>query len=832
MKKIILPFLLILTGFVSYAQLNPVLSENGKYGFVDALGDTVVPAIYDEAQPFSEGLALVKKLKSYKLIDTTGRLWDKSLLGKISGLRYDWGEFHSGLPMLVPVWECAYIDFNGKKILEIPYRDAESFDNGKAKVYQGDKYNYINHYGMLIGRWQEVPDDYRAIKFKGYFGYVNKNGKLVIDYQFINARDFHDGVAKVSSDGKRWSLINKKGRTISETYEYIGDFEDGAALVRNLGNYGFIDKTGKFLGEWYTKAERYGKGLYKVEKYESFALVRGGMLVTKWFDQIERYSDLYILAKKEGKYAFLNNDGAYVVGWYDQLWTDDQDPYLVFVRNGNDYGFYNTENKFISPMYDTLMFADDIILAKYNDKYGFLDRWGNKITDYEFDFATVFDNGIATVEKAGKVAYINKKGDLVVGWVDKSALKKSPPPGLILVKYGNKYGFETLSGRRVIAAMYDYAEPFSDGLALVMRDPKPMYIDTLGNYKPLSAYPADKSLRLDWGYGHTGKPVVDTVWKVQFIDYEGNVVLDLKDFSRAESFRNGKAKVYKGDKYNYIDKTGKLLGQWKEVPQEYHAAEKGGKFGFIDRNNHTVIPYKFDAADDFKNGYAKVRIGNWRTGKWGYIDKKGNFVTDLYDNVSDIFDGRVIAEKNGQFALIDLHKHVLSQWYDKIGDFNNGMALVVKNGKYSFIDRNGKQIKLWFDKAYPFTEGRARVYLGGKWGFIDTKGNLVIKPQYDAAWDFEGGIAKVGKDGKFAFINKEGKQITGWYDRIYFFSDGMAVVMKDGKWGYIDYNGKLVIPLEYDRAFAFTDGKAMVIKDGKQIFIDKFGNIIEQEDKK
>ena len=825
MKKIFfLSGLLLITTYLS-AQLTLIRTPDNKYGFVNAIGDTIVPPIYDDARPFSEGLALVKKLKDYKLIDTLGQLWDKSELKNNHGFRYDWGEYHSGMPVLIPIWECQYIDVTGKVALTIPYRDAEPFHDNKARVYDADQYAYINHFGMIVEDWKEIPDDYRAVKYKDYFGYVNKNGKLVIDYQYVRALDFKNGIAKVSPDGQKWAIINKKGHYISKFYHNITNFENGVAIVQLGHYYGFIDRTGKFLSGWYEKVEQMDSTLYRVKKSERYALVSSGYQVTKWYDNIERYNKDYWLAQDGNKYAFLNKYGAYVVGWYHKLWIDPNYPEIILVKQKDKFGFYNIKNYYISAMYDSLVFSEGIAMVKLHNKYGFINLYGKQITNIEFDRATPFHNSIATVEKNGKVTYINTEGKPLMDWIDKDIIVKSPPPGLYLVKVGDKYGFQTINGRRVIPAIYDYAEPFSEGLALVKFEPQKMLIDTLGNLKPLRAYPKDPTIRLDWGYRHTGKPIIVTTWKtIAFINPEGKKVLFVP-YQDAESFKGGRAKVYKGDKYNYIDKKGKLLGQWQEIPDNYHVAEYNGKFGYINKNNHLVIPYKFDYGYDFKDRIAKVRIGK----KWGYINTSGELITDLFDEISDFLNGIAIARQGDKYAIINTQGKVVSDWYDQIFPFHDGIARVSKNGKYSFIDTQGKLITpQWFDDADDFYEGLAKIKLNGKWGFINTDGKIIVKPQYDWASSITGGIAKVNKNGKYTLINNQGKQITDWFDRIFFFSEGLAVVAKDRKWGYIDINGHIVIPLKFDRAFAFTDGKAMVIKGNKKFYIDKQGQPLQE----
>ena len=47
---------------------------------------------------------------------------------------------------------------------------------------------------------------------------------------------------------------------------------------------------------------------------------------------------------------------------------------------------------------------------------------------------------------------------------------------------------------------------------------------------------------------------------------------------------------------------------------------KGGKCGYIDKNNDIVIPFVYDAATPFEGGEAKVK----KDGRWGTIFPDGS----------------------------------------------------------------------------------------------------------------------------------------------------------------------------------------------------------------
>jgi hypothetical protein len=47
--------------------------------------------------------------------------------------------------------------------------------------------------------------------------------------------------------------------------------------------------------------------------------------------------------------------------------------------------------------------------------------------------------------------------------------------------------------------------------------------------------------------------------------------------------------------------------------------EKTGRWGYVDKTGKMVVGPQFDFAGGFFEGLALVRIGDDKTGKWGYI---------------------------------------------------------------------------------------------------------------------------------------------------------------------------------------------------------------------
>jgi uncharacterized protein YkuJ len=60
-------------------------------------------------------------------------------------------------------------------------------------------------------------------------GFIDKNGKVVIELQFDNAGNFSEGLAEVKKDDK-YGFIDKSGKVVIEPqFDNAGNFSEGFA---------------------------------------------------------------------------------------------------------------------------------------------------------------------------------------------------------------------------------------------------------------------------------------------------------------------------------------------------------------------------------------------------------------------------------------------------------------------------------------------------------------------------------------------------------------------------------------------------------------------------
>jgi hypothetical protein len=233
-------------------------------GYADATGTTVIAAEFDDAQPFSQGLAAVRNSRQkWGYINKGGKL-------VIPAMFQDAGSFSEGLAAVANEnGEWGYIDSSGRVHVPFRFEKAGRFSQGLAPVALGGRYGFADKTGKLT-----IPAEFTDAKpfseglapvLKDSWQYIDRNGKYAIPETFEQADDFADGLAPVCSKGKKnYVYINHAGTVaFPQQFERAFPFKNGLALVylstqagtggeaRRKLKYGYIDRTGRsvFSGE-------------------------------------------------------------------------------------------------------------------------------------------------------------------------------------------------------------------------------------------------------------------------------------------------------------------------------------------------------------------------------------------------------------------------------------------------------------------------------------------------------------------------------------------------------------------------------------------------------
>jgi len=276
------------------------------------------------------------------------------------------------------------------------------------------------------------------------FGFIDKNGKIVIPPKFDHVTDFSEGLAaftKGDAESGLMGYIDVSGHVvIKPKYQWGAPFNEGVAIARYKNKLILIDKTGKQLQE-----------------YEH--------------DMAEQGFAEGVAAKA-----------------------------LVFTeRVGVFYGFIDKTGKVvIPPVYrHALNFSEglasveeDSSQRKKNRKKGFIDHNNKWVIPPQFKLAKSFSEGLSAVySERGQCSYIDKTGKVVIPAKYKQCGNFSE--GLAAVSTDSLTGFINTKGEMIIAPQFIRATPFAGGWAEVEQQ-------TTDEFVVLRGY-IDKSGKFVWG---------------------------------------------------------------------------------------------------------------------------------------------------------------------------------------------------------------------------------------------------------------------------------------------------------------------------------------------
>ncbi len=380
------------------------------------------------------------------------------------------------------------------------------------------------------------------IKDGDKYGYINKDGKIIIKPQFEEAKDFKDDFAIIKISGK-YGFINQSGIiVINPIYEDLQDFSEGLARIKLDAKYGFIDKKGKIL-------------------------------IRPQFDYVESFSNGIAEIKIAGKFGFINTKGEIV-----------------------------TNPRFDEVSY----FSEGLAKIKIDGKYGFINLKGEIVIQPKFSEVNMFSEGLALVsivqpwEELNSYGYINKVGDFVITpkfGADSGPFKEGLAAvcieSVISQRKFKKFGYINKKGAFVIELQFATANFFNEGLAWVSysesgnsflaSDAKWGCIDKAGKFviNPQDYFacnPFFEGLSCVWFK-------VEGAGKFGFINRSDSIVIP-PQFSTPQNFHNGFAEVQLGEDWGIVDKSGKFFKGW--LIGELIRVRNGKDFGYTDKKGNWI----------------------------------------------------------------------------------------------------------------------------------------------------------------------------------------------------------------------------------------------------
>ncbi|MBK8521424.1 MAG: WG repeat-containing protein [Chitinophagaceae bacterium] len=221
----------------------------------------------------------------------------------------------------------------------------------------------------------------------GNIYYLDKKGNEVFSISAKEGSKCVGGLITVKDKTNRYFLVDKTGKPVNSlTWDAIGIFSDGLALVKNNSKWGYIDAQGnKVIDTKYDIGSGFTKGAAIVKLNNQFFLInkKGEPINSNKYDAAGAPDNGTFPVQKDSLTGLIDSKG-------------------------------NTLIDFKKSYNSLLYMSEERAWASQDGKWGLLDNTGKALTDFMYDGALSFKNGYAVVMLDDKYGLINKAGKLVV----------------------------------------------------------------------------------------------------------------------------------------------------------------------------------------------------------------------------------------------------------------------------------------------------------------------------------------------------------------------------------------------------------------------------------
>ena len=425
----------------------------------------------------------------------------------------------------------------------------------------------------------------------------------------------------------------------------------------------------------------------------------------------------YFTLYAENKWGVINQDGEEVIQpSYQEMIVIPNKEKAVFICTYNvneEAGTYqtkaiNNKNEEILTGYDQIealvnidknenvWYEENVLRVKKENKYGLIDLNGKELLPIEYDEIAVLagiENSLI-IKKDGREGLVNDNGSIIIEpkYTEIKNLGDTYKEGYITIDENGKYGIVSTTKKQILENKYDeITQTYLKEYYLVKENGKQVLINSTGTTLLEDGFDDIKSVTKN-GIIFVKNDMCGEM------TINGEVKLEPK-YQDLKETQIGIFIAKQDDKYGIIDEKGEVKIEfdyagitYSEKAKLFLAENSEYQTSIIDSNFNIKITGILSEINTEKS-YLRMRINdeykyydfrcneksntevlkdntiflNKKDGKYGYVDKKGNQVTDyIYDDATEQNEyGYVAVKKNGLWGSLDKNgKEVITTKYN------------------------------------------------------------------------------------------------------------------------------------------------------------------------
>lgn len=316
------------------------------------------------------------------------------------------------------------IDLSGNKLLECEYEEIKALKGAENNILvkKDGKIGLVNEAGQkiidtvytnILTLEEGYTNEYIIVNENNQYGIITTSGKITIEPQYESIKYVKSSDYYAVKTGESWKLVNTSGEGFLDgLYNDIVEVKGDNIIVAKDGKYGVVNKNNEVLIPLEYDSLKYTFSIYYIaKKGDKFGIVNTNneTIVNLEYTRMNYVqSGNFIIADKTETetVVFDSNLAQKITGIISEVNTEKG---YIKVYADEDYKYYNF--KFEEKSNIDILSSNTLVLSKKDGKYGYIDKSGNVVVDYQFDDATEQNKfGYGAVKKDGKWGSINKAG--------------------------------------------------------------------------------------------------------------------------------------------------------------------------------------------------------------------------------------------------------------------------------------------------------------------------------------------------------------------------------------------------------------------------------------
>jgi len=447
------------------------------------------------------------------------------------------------------------------------------------------------------------------------------------------------------------------------------------------------------------------------------------------------------------------------------------------------------------------------------NKYGYIDSTGKVVLACQWDHATQFHNGRASVERNGKWAIINKTGKPLTDfkWDKPIYISKN---SLGLTTIGEKHGLLNKQGKVILKATWNKIE-VRDYYKSIRAEShnQVVHFDFAGNelfrHEKTSALEQHNRIFLQDAFIKGKKPSIYIV---------GNKLL----YQHLDSieFTSSGILFSKNHRHGYISFSSTLhipLGDHKVTSyKNNYCAIHTEKMDTLVSPTGKRVTFNTHSITAHSSGFQQelLAVEDRKTNKTGFANSTGKIIHQcIWDNVKAFEHGLARVESKGKWGAInESGELVIPTVWDGIEIYEPNMIEVQKDTRFGTVNREGEVLikPVWDELGYGPFENTWENKANNLRGILDVKGKQLVATKWEEFDDSSDTCASATKGGKKTVFKHDGTPLSEQvWDDVRTFKHGVGI-KKNNKLGIINLKGDVVLKPEWDWCPPTQKGKFII----------------------